>query len=95
MATDCTVTLQEHSLFSTCCKREIDVQIVSNDGEKLEPDVLQSTQSSKLRWKRSNIQGRKSSIPIKTGRKMVTWLSKQFTYTMHTTLKPIEYLQKA
>ena len=35
--------------FSTCCKGEIIVQIVSDDGEDLEPGVLRSKQSSKLR----------------------------------------------
>ena len=50
--------------FSTCCKGEINVQIVGDD-EDLELSVLRSKHSSKLRWKRSSIQGRKSSIPKK------------------------------
>ena len=49
--------------FSICCEGEINVQIVSDDGEDLEPGVLRSKQSSKLRWKRSSIQGRKNSMP--------------------------------
>ena len=48
--------------FSTCCKGEIIVQILSNDGEDLEPGVLRSRQSSKLGRKRSGIQGCNSSV---------------------------------
>ena len=49
--------------FSTCCKGEVNVQIVSDDGKDLDPGVVRSKQSRKLRWKRSGMQSRKSSIP--------------------------------
>ena len=74
--------------FSTCCKGENNAQIVSDDGEDLEPGVLRSKQSSKLRWKRNGIQGRKSSIPKNNTKESGKWLSKQFTYTMH---QPVRY----
>ena len=49
--------------FSTYCKGEINVHNPSDDGEDLEPGVLRSKHSRKLQWKRSGIQGCKSSVP--------------------------------
>ena len=70
--------------FSTCCKGEIIVQILSGNEEDLKPGILRSKQSGKLRWKRSS----KSSESENNTRKVATWLSKQFTYTVH---KPERY----
>ena len=49
--------------FSTCCKGEINVQIVGDNREDLEAGVLRYKQSSRLQWKRNGTVGRKSSMP--------------------------------
>ena len=37
--------------FSTCCKGEINVHILSDDGENLELCVLRCKQSGRFQWK--------------------------------------------
>ena len=86
--------------FSTCCKGKINSQILSDDGEDLEPGVSRSKQSGKLRWKRSSIQGNKSStsennIYVEKWQHGLSYNSPKLCINQYvTTLKSIEHLSK-
>ena len=53
-------------------KGRVNVQILRDDGEDLEPGVLRSKQSSTLRWKEAVYKAAKALYPKITRRKVAT-----------------------